>query len=163
MQAQVEFDQNDREWFHKTCTLALGPNPVADEPDDEEEEREHKPIVEQSSDPLELTLGLYPTYVKGGLGTVLMKEIMDKVCFCAQTGKRVSTCTGFCKQLDLPRVPNCKADSISPEAQHVMCSLVLATLGSHQANQPESRQMRKVDGWVCGTVLQVHDEIVRSY
>jgi hypothetical protein len=83
--------------------------------------------------------------VKGGIDAELNKLIMKRVCQCVQTGRRISTCTGFCKQLDLPRVPNSKVESISHEAQHLMSRLVLATLGSHQVNQPESRQMRKVD------------------
>ena len=80
-----------------------------------------------------------------GIDAELNKLIMKRVFQCVQTGRRISTCTGFCKQLDLPRVPNSKVESIPHEAQHLMSMLVLATLGSHQVNQPESRQMRKVD------------------
>jgi hypothetical protein len=56
---------------------------------------------------MELALGLYPVDVKGGLGAELKRLIMEKVCYCAKTGKTTSTCTGFCKELDLPRVQNC--------------------------------------------------------
>ena len=70
---------------------------MIDESDDEEEEKEHQHIAEQSPDLMELALGLYPTNVKGGLDAELKRMIMEKVCYCAQTGKRTSTCSGFCK------------------------------------------------------------------
>jgi hypothetical protein len=65
---------------------------------------------------MEAALGMYPTNVEGGMDAELNKLIMKKMCQCAHTGRRVSTCTGFCKQLDLPRVLNCKVGSISLEA-----------------------------------------------
>ena len=94
---------------------------------------------------MEIAMGMYPVDVKGGLGTELEKLIIEKVCFFAKTGKRTSNCTGFCKKLNLPREPKCTVESIPPETRHVMSRLILATLGSYQVNQPESRQMRKVD------------------
>jgi hypothetical protein len=33
-------------WFYRTCILAQGANHMIDEPDDEEEEREHQLIAE---------------------------------------------------------------------------------------------------------------------
>ena len=44
-----------------------------------------------------LALGMYPTNVKGGIDAELNKLIIEKVCYCAHTGNRTSTCTGFCK------------------------------------------------------------------
>ena len=129
--SRVDFNREDREWFHRVCMTASGSIPD-DRVDDEEEEP--RPPVEQTTDPLEAALGMYPINVEGGMDVELTKLIMDKMCQCAHTGRRASMCTGFCKQLDLPRAPNSKAESIPPETKYVMSRLVLATLGSHQVN-----------------------------
>jgi hypothetical protein len=57
--SKVEFNQEDREWFHKVCVTASGSIP-ADWEDDEEGE-EPRPPVEQATDLLETALGMYPT------------------------------------------------------------------------------------------------------
>jgi len=57
--SKVEFNQEDREWFHKICVTASGSIP-ADREDDEEGE-EPRPPVEQATDLLEAALGMYPT------------------------------------------------------------------------------------------------------
>ena len=86
--------------------VAAGPA-SADREDDEEEEKDPRPPAEEVTDLMETALGMYPTNVKGGIDAELKKLIMEKACQCAQTGRRTSTCTGFCKQLNLPRTPNC--------------------------------------------------------
>ena len=95
MVSKVEFNQEDREWFHKICVTASGSSPADWEVDEEgEEPRTH---VEQATDLLEAVLGMYPTNVKGGIDAEFNKLVMKKECQCVQTGRRTSTCTGFCK------------------------------------------------------------------
>ena len=105
MVSKIDFNQEDREWFHRICMTASGSIP--DDREDDEEGEEPRPPVEQATDLLEAALGMYPTNVKGGIDAELKKLIMEKACQCVQTGRRTSTCTGFCKQLNVPRTPNC--------------------------------------------------------
>ena len=44
--SKVEFNQEDLEWFLNVCMIALGPNPVVDREDDEEEEKDPRPLAE---------------------------------------------------------------------------------------------------------------------
>jgi hypothetical protein len=70
--------------------------------------------------------------------------IMTQVCAHLRTVKRESDCRGFCKLLGLPRVSHSKAENIPPETRHLMSRVILAFLGSHEPEQPESRQLRIV-------------------
>ena len=77
--SRADFNQEDRDWFHKVCMVAAGPA-SADREDDEEEEKEPRPPAEDATDLMETALGMYPTNVKGGMDAELKKLIMEKTC-----------------------------------------------------------------------------------
>jgi hypothetical protein len=73
------------------------------EPDEEEEvEQEPRVLLQQeSADPLEVALTLYPVAVTGGINSEFIKNAMWEVFHKARLGDRPSECQGFCSHLNL--------------------------------------------------------------
>ncbi len=101
-------------------------------------------MEEINLDPQEVALTRYLTRIEGDL-QVHMTSIMSKVIQCMRTGERAPRCEGFCKALELPRTTSGGVYRISAEAKNLVCLLILSTLGSEKAGDPQARQVRVVN------------------